>query len=102
MLENDIEEKLRKAAAGIGCIVLKFVAPGNRGVPDRIIVTPDGRVYFVELKRPHGGRLSPLQRYHHDRLRSNHANVRVIFNEAEVMAFITELSNREAKAKVTP
>jgi hypothetical protein len=40
---------------------LKWVCPGWRGVPDRIILLPGGRIYFVETKRPKGGKLEPLQ-----------------------------------------
>jgi hypothetical protein len=44
----------------------KVTSLGRRGFFDRIAVLPGGRVFFVELKRPKGGRLSPHQRDRHD------------------------------------
>lgn len=59
-LERAIEKKLRLEVKARGGTALKFVSPGMAGVPDRIVLIPDGRVYFVELKAP-GKRLSPKQ-----------------------------------------
>lgn len=58
--EKQIEARLRKRVHEIGGAALKFVSPGNSGVPDRIVLLPGGRLVFVELKKP-GGELSPLQ-----------------------------------------
>jgi len=60
MLERQIEIKLRDEVKVKGGLALKFVSPGVVGVPDRIILVPDGRMYFVELKAP-GKRQSPKQ-----------------------------------------
>lgn len=62
-LEKDIERKLVAMVKRRGGYCLKWVCPGWSGVPDRIILLPGGRVVFVELKRPQGGRLSDLQRW---------------------------------------
>lgn len=61
-LEKEIERKLVDMVKHHGGFCLKWVCPGWSGVPDRIILLPGGRVYFVETKRPKGGRLSALQR----------------------------------------
>lgn len=60
-LEKDIEQKLRKKIAALGGYCLKWVCPGWSGVPDRIVLLPGARIYFVETKRPKGGRLSAMQ-----------------------------------------
>lgn len=33
-------------------MALKFTSPGMVGVPDRLILLPKGKVFFVELKAP--------------------------------------------------
>ena len=60
-LEKSIETKLVTMVKRHGGRCLKWVCPGWSGVPDRILLLPGGRVYFVETKRPKGGRLSALQ-----------------------------------------
>lgn len=62
-LEKDIERKLKTMVERRGGLCLKWVCPGWAGVPDRIVLLPFGRVVFVELKRPKGGRLSKLQKW---------------------------------------
>jgi hypothetical protein len=46
-----------------GGLCLKWVCPGWSGVPDRIVLLHGGRIVFVELKRPKGGRLSKQQEW---------------------------------------
>lgn len=61
-LEKEIERKLKVLVEGrLGGACLKWVCPGWRGVPDRIVLLPGGRVHFVELKRPQGSKVEPLQ-----------------------------------------
>lgn len=61
-LEKDIEKKLRQMVKARGGMCLKWVCPGWSGVPDRIVLLPGGRIYFVETKRPKGGKVSALQK----------------------------------------
>lgn len=48
--EREIEEKLRLESQKRGGLAMKFVSPGLVGVPDRIVILPQGRLGFVELK----------------------------------------------------
>jgi hypothetical protein len=61
MLEKEIENHFVWAVERMGGKSWKFTSPGRKGVSDRIACLPDGSTWFVELKRPKGGVLSPLQ-----------------------------------------
>ena len=60
MREKLIEQKLIKAVKDIGGIALKIVSPGFDGMPDRLILLPNRKAAFVEVKAP-GKTLRPLQ-----------------------------------------
>lgn len=60
--EADIERRLKDRVKLLGGRCLKFVSPGQNGVPDRIILLPGGHVVFAELKAP-GKRERKLQFY---------------------------------------
>ena len=61
MKEKDIEKKFVTAVRASGGLAPKFVSPGWDGVPDRIVLLPDGKIGFVELKSP-GKKLRILQK----------------------------------------
>ncbi len=60
MLENRIETAFVKATNQRGGLCLKFTSPSMAGVPDRIILLPQGHIGFVEMKAP-GKHPRPLQ-----------------------------------------
>lgn len=60
MLENVIERQLAMAVKKMGGMAVKFVSPGLDGVPDRIVLLPERKMAFVELKAP-GKKLRALQ-----------------------------------------
>ncbi|PTY76688.1 nuclease, partial [Heyndrickxia sporothermodurans] len=60
MRERDIEIYLRDEVKKIKGRAYKFESPGNAGVPDRLVILPGGRVFFIELKAP-GKKSRPLQ-----------------------------------------
>ena len=61
MKESEVENYLVWAVEVLGGAAWKFKSPSQRGVADRIVCMPNGETWFIELKRPKGGRLSPLQ-----------------------------------------
>lgn len=69
VLEKEIEQYLCKAAKRHGGFALKWVCPSWTGVPDRIIILPNGRIGFIETKAP-GKVPRPQQQLWLDRLRS--------------------------------
>ncbi|CUX71536.1 VRR-NUC domain-containing protein [Enterocloster clostridioformis] len=48
------------AVKKMGGMAVKFVSPGLDGVPDRIVLLPNKKMAFVEVKAP-GKKLRPLQ-----------------------------------------
>ena len=77
MLEKTIEHKLAVTVKKHGGIAVKFVSPNYDGMPDRLVLLPDGVFAFVELKAP-GEIPRPLQRARHRKLRSLGFKVYVI------------------------
>lgn len=60
MREKEVEQRLVKAVKAMGGLAPKFVSPGLNGVPDRIVLLPNGRMAFAEIKAP-GEKMRPLQ-----------------------------------------
>lgn len=50
--ESTIEKKVTKYARDKGCYVRKFKSTSQRGVPDKLFLTPWGTVFFIEFKAP--------------------------------------------------
>lgn len=80
--ESRIESYLRTRVKSIGGLCIKFV-PVIAGMPDRIVLLPGGRVFFVELKAP-DGRLRPVQRVWHDRFAQRGTQVVVLASKDAV------------------
>lgn len=87
MFEKDIEKYLRESIKQAGGECLKWVSPGTAGVPDRIVIWPDGRIVFVELKRPFE-KPRPVQRVVLRRLYHLGCRVVVMDNRKSVEGFI--------------
>lgn len=86
MLESVIEQALVKKIKSMGGTCEKFVSPGRRSVPDRIVTLTGGVIIFVELKAPHK-KPSILQQRDHDKRRSLGAKVLVIDSLEQVRDF---------------
>lgn len=82
-LERTIEAALVRSVEKMGGQAYKFTSPARRGVPDRIVVLPGGRVMFVEVKSSRGV-LSALQEIEISRLRDLGVRVEVVRSAAEV------------------
>ena len=50
MREKEIEKKLIQAVKQAGGICPKLVSPGFDGMPDRMVLLPNGKIGFVEVK----------------------------------------------------
>ena len=82
MLEKQIEKAVCDYAKSKGVLCYKFVSPGHAGVPDRMFITPAGKVFFIEFKRM-GGKATPLQMREIERLQSQGVNVAIVDNVIE-------------------
>lgn len=94
MLEKEIEKWMKREIERGGGLFWKFTSPGLRGVPDRICVTPRGRVIFVELKAEHGV-ISPLQMRRAAELQMRGVDSRFVRGMGEAKAFIAEVFGNE-------
>lgn len=93
--EKSIEQALVRAVEARGGKARKFVSPGWRGAPDRIVMMPGGRIYFAEIKRP-GGALRPLQRHRLRELEVLGFEARVIASRGDLARFLEELDAHPA------
>lgn len=97
MTEKGIERLLkRRVEKGMGGLALKLVSPGMVGVPDRLILLPNGKAAFVELKAP-GEKPRPIQLYAHDKLRGLGFPVYVVDSAEGVGRLLHELEGGDVK-----
>lgn len=92
MLEKEVEKFLVREVKKIGGISFKFISPGNAGVPDRIVILPNGRVVFVELKTDKG-KLTKLQEVQIKKISDLGADARVLRGIEGVKEFINEIQS---------
>lgn len=92
-LEKDVEQMLVRHVEQAGGQCLKWVSPGRSGVPDRIVLLPGGVIAFVELKRPHGGKVSALQLYWADMLQELGFKWYLIRSADDVWRFMEDVIN---------
>ena len=90
MREKQIENKLTIEAKKLGGIAVKFVSPSFDGMPDRLVLIPDGHIAFVELKTP-GKKPRPLQLSRHRLLRSLGFRVYVIDSVEQIGGMLDEI-----------
>ena len=88
MNEKAVEARLRRKVKELGGRAEKFVS-GRAGVPDRVVLLPGGRVWFVELKDV-GGRVSAAQVVWQQRARALGANVVTLGDAHAVDAWAKE------------
>lgn len=89
--ERDIEAALVDAIKQLGGKAIKLLSPGSGGLPDRMILLPGGRLYFVELKAP-GKKPSRLQLHVMEQLRQLGFSTHVIDSFAGVHQFVASIT----------
>lgn len=75
--EKRNEKKLRETCKKLGGIAVKLYSLSLTGLPDRMVLMPGGRIWFVELKSERG-KLSAMQNFVHRFLRNLGFKVEVL------------------------
>lgn len=91
-LESSLESALVKTARSMGCLAYKL---HERNAPDRLFVTPDRRLFFIEFKR-RGEKPRLEQEYEHSRLRARGFHVYVVDDRKEGLEIIEAEISRNA------
>lgn len=89
MRESKIEKHLTDEVKKLGGMCLKFTSSVS-GVPDRIILLPENRIFFVEVKQENG-KLSKIQKYMHRQFEKRGIHVYVPYSKNDVDRFINEV-----------
>ena len=85
--EKKVETSLVKHIKAIGGMALKQTAIA--GIPDRLLLLPQGRAVFVELKAK-GQKLRPLQQYRKEQLEKLGFEVYVIDDTTQISEFCSQ------------
>ena len=90
MREKEIERELVRAVKAVGGMCPKLISPGTDGMPDRMVLLPEARIGFVEVKTP-GQKPRPLQERRHAQLRDLGFIVFVLDDPEQISGIITEV-----------
>lgn len=91
-LESGVEEYLVAGVEMLGGMCEKFVTPGKKGPPDRLVTWPGGVIHFVETKRPKGGKLASWQERDHKRRTKLGCKVFCLWTKGAVRAYLNAMS----------
>ena len=87
--EKLLENKLREKIKHIGGWSIKLLSTHINGLPDRMCLMPNGKIFFAEIKGT-GLKPSPVQRLIHKKLRKLGFRVEVIDNSEQIISLIKE------------
>ena len=90
MREKVIERELVRAVKAVGGMCPKLISPGTDGMPDRLVLLPEARIGFVEVKAP-GQKPRPLQERRHAQLRDLGFIVFVLDDPEQISGIIAEV-----------
>ena len=92
MSEKTIEAKLVQTVKLMGGLAPKFVSPGLDGMPDRLVLLPNGKMAFVEVKA-HGKNPRPLQVRRKSQLESLGFSVYCLDDAAQIGGMLDEIQS---------
>ena len=88
--EKVLEAELRERCKALGWLCIKLTSQYQRGLPDRLILMPGGRVCFAEIKTT-GKKPTARQRVTHERLRALGYRVEVVDTTESLDNLIVDL-----------
>lgn len=94
MRESEVENYLVWLVETSGGKTYKFKSPNQRGVADRVVCMPNGETWFIELKRPKGGRLAPLQAIFRDQVIALQQRYALLINTQEIDLWLSKYRTR--------
>ena len=89
-LESTLESHLLKAVLRLGGITIKLPALWYIGIPDRLLLLPGARVYFLELKRE-GKHPTDIQQWWIERLQALGFDAQFVSGRAALDKYIAAL-----------
>lgn len=92
--EKAIEQYLVRKVKECYGMCIKLQCTGINGIPDRIVLKPNGTCVFVELKAPQGI-LSEVQKVRIQQLRDMRFKVYVLYNFEQIDYFMRKEFNYE-------
>ncbi|AHA27996.1 VRR-NUC domain-containing protein [Candidatus Liberibacter americanus] len=88
--ESVLEQRLVKGAKNLDCFVRKIQFISHNGCPDRLLITPTGYLFWVEMKTAKG-RLSTAQRRELELLQRYGQRIYVLTSVGEIDGFLEML-----------
>ncbi len=92
MTEKRLEEKLVQAVKNRGGRAYKFVSPGCVGVPDRIVILPGNKIGFIEIKKPHTGKLRKTQKQELKKLTALRCKCYVLNDPLDIQSILCDIN----------
>lgn len=99
MRESEIEKILVDEVKKLGGRAYKWSSPGNDGVPDRIVIFPNKRTIFVELKADRG-KLSNIQKIQCKRLLDLGQQVEILYGLSGLAFFFEQEGYLDVAARI--
>jgi Holliday junction resolvase len=88
MLESAVQSKIIKWLESEGHYVVRVLTSSKAGTPD-LIVCAHGRFVALEVKRPSGGVVSPLQKHHIEKIQKAGGIAGVVRSVDDVIELLT-------------
>jgi hypothetical protein len=88
-LESSAERRLHTLVVSVGGLCWKLLPSSAKGIPDRLVMLPGGKIWFIELKRA-TGRPSKAQCVVRAKLEALGCKAAFLYGSAEVTRWFEE------------